>query len=83
MFMHTSQDDNILGTMRFVSKFEDFQIFGVVLPNMMTNQQIRDSDAYKTCLAYATGTVSLEKNNQEKDKNKAKNGQNRVRNGKV
>ncbi|GKC20726.1 hypothetical protein Tco_1022876 [Tanacetum coccineum] len=36
MFMHTTQDDNILGTMRF----------------------IRDSDAYKTYLGYATGATS-------------------------
>ncbi|GJU16594.1 hypothetical protein Tco_1144560 [Tanacetum coccineum] len=58
MFMHTSRDDNILGTMRFVSKSDDFQIFGAVLPNRMTNQQIRDSDAYKTYLAYPTGASS-------------------------
>ncbi|GJT80470.1 hypothetical protein Tco_1054812 [Tanacetum coccineum] len=51
-------DDNILGTMRFVSKFEDFQIYEAVLPNRMTNQQIRDFDAYKTYLAYATGASS-------------------------
>ncbi|GKC49179.1 hypothetical protein Tco_1071924 [Tanacetum coccineum] len=54
MFMHTTQDDSILGTMRFVSKSKDFQIYGAVLPNRMTNQQIRDFDAYKTYLAYAT-----------------------------
>ncbi|GKB30015.1 hypothetical protein Tco_0869416 [Tanacetum coccineum] len=58
MFMHTAQDDSILGTMRFVSKFEDFQIYGVVLPNRMTNQQIWESDAYKTYLTYATGATS-------------------------
>ncbi|GKG45873.1 hypothetical protein Tco_0498319, partial [Tanacetum coccineum] len=54
MFMHISRDDSNLGTMRFVSKSKDFQIYGVVLPNRMTNQQIRDFDAYKTYLAYAT-----------------------------
>ncbi|GJZ46492.1 hypothetical protein Tco_0594088 [Tanacetum coccineum] len=58
MFMHTVRDDNILGTMRFVSKSKDFQIYGAVLPNSMTNQQMRDSDAYKTYLAYATGAAS-------------------------
>ncbi|GJR31554.1 hypothetical protein Tco_1107786 [Tanacetum coccineum] len=58
MFMHTARDDSILGTMRFISKSEDFQIYGSVLPNMMTNQQIRDSDAYTTYLAYATGAAS-------------------------
>nr|GEX64579.1 hypothetical protein [Tanacetum cinerariifolium] len=54
MFMHTAQDDSILGTVRFVSKSKDFQIYGELLPNMMTNQQMMDSNAYKTYLAYAT-----------------------------
>nr|GEY54076.1 hypothetical protein [Tanacetum cinerariifolium] len=58
MFMHTARDDSILGTIRFVSKSEDFQIYGVVLPNRMTNQQIWDFDAYKTYLVYATSATS-------------------------
>nr|GEU92336.1 hypothetical protein [Tanacetum cinerariifolium] len=58
MFIHTSRDDSILGTMRFVSKYEDFQIYRAVLPKRMTNQQMRDSNAYKTYLAYATGAAS-------------------------
>ncbi|GJX01092.1 hypothetical protein Tco_0185005 [Tanacetum coccineum] len=43
MFMHTAQDDSILGTMRFVSKSDDFQVYGALLPIRMTNQQIQDS----------------------------------------
>ncbi|GKD10769.1 hypothetical protein Tco_1190454, partial [Tanacetum coccineum] len=58
IFMHTARDDSILGTMRFVSNYEDFQIYGAVLTNRMTNQHIRDSDAYMTYLAYATGAAS-------------------------
>ncbi|GJV18583.1 hypothetical protein Tco_1367603 [Tanacetum coccineum] len=58
MFMHTTQDDSILGTMRFVSKSKDFQIYGASLPNRMTNQQMLDSDSYKTYLAYATSVAS-------------------------
>ncbi|GKD17594.1 hypothetical protein Tco_1206752 [Tanacetum coccineum] len=58
MFMHTAQADNILGPMRFFSKFDDFQVYGALLPNRMTNQQMRDSDAYKSYLAYATGAAS-------------------------
>ncbi|GJY09570.1 hypothetical protein Tco_0377755 [Tanacetum coccineum] len=37
---------------------DDFQVYGALLPKTMTNQQIRDSDAYKTYLAYATGAAS-------------------------
>nr|GEX14869.1 hypothetical protein [Tanacetum cinerariifolium] len=59
MFMRTARDDNILGTMRLVSKSKDFQIYGAVLPIRMTNQQIRDTDAYKTYLAYATDTLGV------------------------
>ncbi|GJZ15705.1 hypothetical protein Tco_0551382 [Tanacetum coccineum] len=53
MFMHTTRDDSILGPMRFVSKSDDFQVYGVLLPNSMTNQQMLNFDAYKTYLAYA------------------------------
>ncbi|GKC43848.1 hypothetical protein Tco_1061570 [Tanacetum coccineum] len=58
MFKHTDRDDSILGPMRFVSKSDDFQVYGELLPKRMTNQQIRDSVAYKTYLAYATGAAS-------------------------
>ncbi|GKC45289.1 hypothetical protein Tco_1063011 [Tanacetum coccineum] len=61
MFMNTARDDSILGPLRFVSKSDDFQVFGALLPNRMTNQQILDSDAYKTYLAYATGEASPKK----------------------
>ncbi|GKD12532.1 hypothetical protein Tco_1196939 [Tanacetum coccineum] len=58
MFMHTARDDSILGTIRFVSKSEDFQVYVALLPSRMTNRQMRESDAYKTYLAYATGAAS-------------------------
>ncbi|GKD07502.1 hypothetical protein Tco_1187187 [Tanacetum coccineum] len=58
MFMHTARDDNILGPMRFVSKSDDFQVYASLLTNRITNQQMRDSDAYKTYLVYATGAAS-------------------------
>nr|GFD16010.1 hypothetical protein [Tanacetum cinerariifolium] len=37
---------------------EDFQVYMAFLPSRMTNQQMRDSTAYKTYLAYATGATS-------------------------
>nr|GEU36075.1 hypothetical protein [Tanacetum cinerariifolium] len=40
--------------MRFVSKSDDFHVYGALLFNRMTNQQMLESDAYKTYLAYAT-----------------------------
>ncbi|GJW37971.1 hypothetical protein Tco_0060891 [Tanacetum coccineum] len=55
MFMHTARDDSLLGTMRFVSRHEDAQIYGAILPKAMTNQAMLDSVAYKTYYAIASG----------------------------
>nr|GEX53218.1 retrovirus-related Pol polyprotein from transposon TNT 1-94 [Tanacetum cinerariifolium] len=51
-------DDNILGTMRFVSKDEDYQVYGALILAVMTNQMIRVSAAYQTYLAFATGEAT-------------------------
>ncbi|GJW28094.1 hypothetical protein Tco_0044969 [Tanacetum coccineum] len=55
MFMHTTRDDNLLGTMRFVSRHEDTQVYGAILPKEMMNQTMLDSVAYKTYYAFASG----------------------------
>ncbi|GJS77614.1 hypothetical protein Tco_0727495 [Tanacetum coccineum] len=54
-FMHTARDDSLLGTMRFVSRHEDTQVYGVLLPKAMINQAMLDSIAYKTYYAIASG----------------------------
>ncbi|GJT35984.1 hypothetical protein Tco_0718459 [Tanacetum coccineum] len=61
IFMHTVQRDSILGTLRFVSKSDEYQVYGALLPKRMTNQQIRDSPAYKTYLEFATGAATPKK----------------------
>nr|GEW29846.1 hypothetical protein [Tanacetum cinerariifolium] len=55
IFMHTARDDTVLGTMRFVSRHKDTQVYGVILPKPMTNQALLDSVAYKTYYAIASG----------------------------
>ncbi|GJW60691.1 hypothetical protein Tco_0110026 [Tanacetum coccineum] len=55
MFMHTARDDSVLGTMRFVSRHADTQVYGAILPQAMTNQALLDSVAYKTYHAIASG----------------------------
>ncbi|GJW41251.1 hypothetical protein Tco_0067096 [Tanacetum coccineum] len=55
MFMHTARDDSLLGTIRFISRHADTQIYGVILPQAMTNQALLDSVAYKTYYAIASG----------------------------
>ncbi|GJR99484.1 hypothetical protein Tco_0315993 [Tanacetum coccineum] len=54
MFMHTTRDDSVLGTMRFISRHADTQVYGVILPQAMANQALLNSDAYKTYYAIAS-----------------------------
>ncbi|GKC86661.1 hypothetical protein Tco_1147310, partial [Tanacetum coccineum] len=55
MFIHTAQDDSILGILRFVSKDEDTQVYGALLPAVLTTPHMQDSYAYQTYLTFATG----------------------------
>ncbi|GJQ92581.1 hypothetical protein Tco_0003720, partial [Tanacetum coccineum] len=55
--MHTSKDDYLINTLRFVSRKEVYQIYGVVLPECLTSLEMKESKAYKTYLGYATGAV--------------------------
>ncbi|GJV15181.1 hypothetical protein Tco_1360504 [Tanacetum coccineum] len=55
MFMHTAHDDSLLGTMRFISRHVNTQVYGAILPKEMTNQALLDSLAYKTYYAIASG----------------------------
>ncbi|GJY71212.1 hypothetical protein Tco_0474915 [Tanacetum coccineum] len=55
--MHTSKDDYLINSLRFVSAKESTQIFGAILPECLTSLAIKESKAYKTYLGYATGVV--------------------------
>ncbi|GKB72710.1 hypothetical protein Tco_0934122 [Tanacetum coccineum] len=55
MFMHTAMDDSVLGTIRFVSRHADTQVYGSILPQAMTIQALLDSVAYQTYHAIASG----------------------------
>nr|GEU57609.1 retrovirus-related Pol polyprotein from transposon TNT 1-94 [Tanacetum cinerariifolium] len=58
---YTPRDDTLLGTLKFISKPEDYQKYGALISDGMINQDIKDSKAYKTYLYYATGKVSPKK----------------------
>ncbi|GJW36337.1 hypothetical protein Tco_0059257 [Tanacetum coccineum] len=45
----------------FVSKTQDYQMYGALIPNKMINQDIKDSKAYKTYLDFATGKATPKK----------------------
>ncbi|GJU18028.1 hypothetical protein Tco_1145994, partial [Tanacetum coccineum] len=51
--MHTSKDDYLINSLRFVSAKESSQIYGAVLPECLTSPEMKESKAYKTYLGYA------------------------------
>ncbi|GJS63476.1 hypothetical protein Tco_0678040 [Tanacetum coccineum] len=55
--LHTIRDDSLLGTLKFVSKTQDYQQYGALIPDDIINQDIKDSQAYKTYYDFATGKV--------------------------
>ncbi|GKC23228.1 hypothetical protein Tco_1025378 [Tanacetum coccineum] len=59
MFWHYARDDFMFTTIRVISKHQDTQVYGAILPQHLTNQAMLESEAYKTYLAYATGEKIL------------------------
>ncbi|GJX20225.1 hypothetical protein Tco_0222902 [Tanacetum coccineum] len=55
--MHTSKDDYLINTLRFVSRKEASQKYEAVLPECLTSPAMKESKAYKTYLGFATGAV--------------------------
>ncbi|GJV42593.1 hypothetical protein Tco_1421033 [Tanacetum coccineum] len=55
--MHTSKDDYLINSLRFVSAKESTQIYGAILTECLTSPAMKESKAYKTYLGYATGAV--------------------------
>ncbi|GJR89828.1 retrovirus-related pol polyprotein from transposon TNT 1-94 [Tanacetum coccineum] len=68
MFWHTTRDDTMFTSMRCISRHEDTQVYGTILPKELINQAMLDSNAYKTYYAFAFG----EKTPKPKLKSKAK-----------
>ncbi|GJS03458.1 hypothetical protein Tco_0319966 [Tanacetum coccineum] len=52
--MHTSRDDYLINTLRFVSIKEETQIYGAILPESLTSLEIKETKAYKTYFSFAT-----------------------------
>ncbi|GJZ67051.1 hypothetical protein Tco_0630291, partial [Tanacetum coccineum] len=55
MFWHTARDDTMFTSMRCISRYEDTQVYGAILPKELTNQAMLESNAYKTYYAFAYG----------------------------
>ncbi|GKC43580.1 hypothetical protein Tco_1061302 [Tanacetum coccineum] len=59
--MHTSKDDYLINTLRFVSAREETQIYGAILPESLTSPKMKETKAYKTYLGFATGATPPKK----------------------
>nr|GEY28915.1 Gag-Pol polyprotein [Tanacetum cinerariifolium] len=59
--LHTVRDDTLLGTLKFVSKTEDYHKYGALILDEMINDDIKLSTAYETYLDYATVKVPPKK----------------------
>ncbi|GKD26842.1 hypothetical protein Tco_1233056 [Tanacetum coccineum] len=55
MFWHYARNDFMFTTIRVISKHQDTQVYGAILPQYLTNQAMLESEAYMTYHAYATG----------------------------
>ncbi|GJV79214.1 hypothetical protein Tco_1515084 [Tanacetum coccineum] len=54
---HMANDNPILTIIRFTPKHETVQKYGAILPDTLSNQAMKESDAYKTYHDFATGKV--------------------------
>nr|GFD27678.1 hypothetical protein [Tanacetum cinerariifolium] len=54
---HYVRDDHMFSTIKLVSRYQNTQQFGALLPIELTNEEIRNSNAYKQYYAIATGAA--------------------------
>nr|GEW21855.1 hypothetical protein [Tanacetum cinerariifolium] len=54
MFWHAARDDPMFNTIRVISRHQETQIYSVILPDELTNQEMLDSKAYKEYYAVAS-----------------------------
>ncbi|GJW07774.1 hypothetical protein Tco_1570197 [Tanacetum coccineum] len=52
---HYARYDHMFTTIKVVSRHEDTQLYGAILPNELTNEDIRNSESYKEYYAIASG----------------------------
>nr|GEW76207.1 hypothetical protein [Tanacetum cinerariifolium] len=59
--MHTSKDDYLINTLRFISANEATQIYDAILHESLTSHEIKETKAYPTYLGFATGATPPKK----------------------
>ncbi|GKE52013.1 hypothetical protein Tco_1487169, partial [Tanacetum coccineum] len=58
---HTIKDDGIVSRLKFVRIGEDYQEYGLPIPDMMLNDKIKQSESYQMFLKYSTGLIPPKK----------------------
>ncbi|GJX06728.1 hypothetical protein Tco_0194660 [Tanacetum coccineum] len=71
MFWHTARDDPMFNTIRVISRHQDTQIYGAILPDELTNQDMKDSEAYKQYYAVAFYKKKADESDTSPKKNTA------------
>ncbi|GKE41919.1 hypothetical protein Tco_1469203, partial [Tanacetum coccineum] len=59
--LHTARDDSLLGTLKYVSKTKEHQVYGALIPKEILNEDILNFTAYQTYYAYASGAKEPKK----------------------
>ncbi|GJR19627.1 retrovirus-related pol polyprotein from transposon TNT 1-94 [Tanacetum coccineum] len=54
---HYARDDPMFTTINVISRHEDTQLYGAILPKELTNENIRNSESYKEYYDIASGEV--------------------------
>ncbi|GKC51301.1 hypothetical protein Tco_1074046 [Tanacetum coccineum] len=54
---HTIKDDGIVSRLKFIRIGEDYQKYGLPIPDMMLNDKIKQSESYQTFLKYSIGQI--------------------------
>ncbi|GJS80637.1 hypothetical protein Tco_0730518 [Tanacetum coccineum] len=58
---HTIKDDGIISKLKFVRIGEDYQEYGLPIPDMMLNDKIKQSESYQMFLKYCTSLIPSKK----------------------
>ncbi|GJS08403.1 hypothetical protein Tco_0365199 [Tanacetum coccineum] len=69
-YVNTNKDDGVLGRLKFVSKGEYYQVYGLAIPDTMLTDEIENSEAYQTFLALSTDLIPPKKGSSKGSKGK-------------
>ncbi|GKD09996.1 hypothetical protein Tco_1189681 [Tanacetum coccineum] len=60
-YYHTIKDDGIVSRLKFVRIVEDYQEYRLVIPDVMMNDAIKQSESYQMFIKYSTSQISPKK----------------------